>query len=132
MAKKSKYHNKFIVAFDTICDGEQCWNDENDKPCLHNSHDEAFVEMFDSALSMLSNRSAFELKEYNEGVTKKMVGQMKEIYNSKDVKAMKDFWNKYPQVNDLETFVVSAEEFILGRKAIFTGEGLVIEGTKLK
>jgi len=41
---------KYVVAFDTICEGHQCWEDENGKPCLFDTIEEAeneFLEDFE-------------------------------------------------------------------------------------
>lgn len=133
--KKNKYAGKFVVAYDTMCEGNKCtMTEENGKevPVLYDSYEEAFKEMFDDNLSMLEGRSASELREYNEGVTKKLVKEMRKVYDSGDVKAMEKFWNEHPDVNDGGDWVEKAEEFTMNRKAIFTGEGVVITGAKLK
>jgi hypothetical protein len=57
---------------------------------------------------------------------------MRKLYDSGDVKAMEVFWNKHDEVNDGGNWVEKADEFIMNRKAIFTGKGVVITGTKLK
>lgn len=136
MKKKNKYTGKFVVAFDTLCEGWNCMTDENDKgkrtPSLFDSYNEAFKEIFDGAYSMLSNRSASELKEYSKGVTKIMVKQMGKILDSGDVKAMEKFFDQNPNCNDNNEWVEPADQFIMNRKVIFTKKGLVITGKKLK
>ena len=87
--------------------------------------------MFDGALSMLENRSEEELADYNEGITPELVEEMKKIDTSGDATVMEAFFEKHPNANDNNEFIVPAEEFILGRKAIFTSKGLVITGKKL-
>lgn len=133
--KKNKNKGKFVVAYDTMVDGWQCMMTEKkgkSVPLLFDSYDEAFKELFDGAHSMLSNRTAAELKEYNEGVTKKLVKEMGEVLKSGDVKAMEKFLNKHPECNDGEEWVESAETFLMNRKTIFTGQGVTITGKKLK
>lgn len=129
--KKDKFTGKFIIVFDTICDGWQCVTDEKNNPTLFSDRNEAVREMFDGALSMLTNRTKEELKEYNEGVTQKMIAEMKKIDASGDAAAMEKFLKKYPACNDNNEFVIPAEEYIQNRKAIFTGGGVVITGQKL-
>jgi len=124
MAKKSKYAGKFVVAFDTLCEGEQCFKDEDNAPTLYNSYRVAYKEMFDDNLSILeSHADSGQLKDLNEGVTNKMVKEMAKIYKSGNLKAMEKFMEENPNCNDMDSWVVSAEEFILGRKAIFTRIG---------
>jgi hypothetical protein len=135
MAKKNKLKGKFVVAYDTVVDGNQCMmTEENGKevPFLFDSYEEAFKELFDGAYSMLSNRSAKELKEYNEGVTKALVKEMGKVLDSGDVKAMEKFLNDHPECNDGEEWVESAETFTMNRKTFFTGKGVQITGKKLK
>ncbi len=112
---------KFVIAFDTIVDGEQAeMNDEN-MPVLYENADEAFKELFDDAHSMLSSRTPEELAEYNEDVTAEMVTEMGELLKAGDVAAMRKFLDENPQCNDNEAFVLPADEFVQGRKIIFTG-----------
>ncbi len=132
MAKKNKLTGKFVVVFDTICDGNQAVKDENNNPVLYNSYDEAFKEIFDGALSMFNNYSKEEIKEYAEAVTPALLKKMNKIFKSDDVKAMKELFDKHPDLNYNEECVEKADEFILGRKAIFTGKGVQIVGKKLK
>jgi len=131
MKINKKLIGKFIIAFDTIFDGHQAVTDEVGKPSLFDSRDEAVREMFDGALSMLETRSKEELADFNEGITPKMVEKMKKINSSGDVIEMEKFFEKHPTANDNNEFVVPAEKFILGRKAIYTKKGLVITGKKL-
>lgn len=135
MAKKSKYAGKFVIVYDTVVDGNQCtMTEENGKevPALFDSYDEAFVEIFDGAHAMLSNRSEEELEEYNEGVTPEMVEEMGRLLQTNDVEGMKKFLNEHEECNDNGEWVEKADEFIMNRKAIFTGNGVEITGKKLK
>jgi hypothetical protein len=129
--QENKYKGKFVIAFDTICEGNQTSKDENEQPVLYDSYDEAFKELFDDAHSMLSNRTEEELEEYNEGVTPEMVEEMGRILESGDVRAMEKFLNDHPECNDNGDWVEPADEFIEGRKTIFTGDGVQITGNKL-
>lgn len=131
MKKKNKLEGKFVICFDTIVDGEQCYKDDKDKPVLYNSYEEAFTELFDDALSMLLGRDSKELKECNEGVTKKMVKEMEKVFDSGDVKAMETFLNKNPNCNDNNEWVAKADEFLENRKLIFGSTGFKVTGKKL-
>lgn len=123
---------KYVVAYNTICDGDQCMMDEDNKPLLFDSEDEAFKEVFDGAYSMLSSRDDDELKEmYDGAITKKKIARMGEILDSGDVKKMRKFLNDNPDYNENEEWPEPADEFIMGRKAIFGNEGLKIIGEKL-
>ena len=131
METKNKYTGKFVVVYDTVVDGEVCHTNEDETTKLFDSEDEAFKEIFDDATSMLSNYRQSELKVYCEGVTQKMVKDMKVLNNGTDIDAMRKFIRKNPQCNYNDEFAIPADEFILGRKAIFGSEGLQIIGTKL-
>lgn len=122
MAKKNNLVGKYVIMFDTICEGEQCFKDEKEQPYLYDSYNDAFTELFDDNISMLENRSKKELKEYNEGVTPAMIKEMSKVYDSKDVPAMEAFLQKHPNCNDADTSVKKAEDFIMGYKTIFTGK----------
>ena len=128
---KKSLKGKFVIGFDTICDGNQCVTDENNKPVLFSSRAEAMKELFEDAYSMLEFKTPKELKE--RGISKPILrlSQMKSILTEGKVEAMEKFLNDNPEMNDNNEFVEKAEEFILGRKAIFTGKGLEIQGKKL-
>jgi hypothetical protein len=121
MNTENKNTGKFVVVYDTIVDGELCHKTEDENPMLFDSHDEAFKEIFDDATTMLDGYSDHELKEYCEGVTPAMVQRMKELNSGTDVEAMKQFMQENPQCNYNDEFVLPAEGFVDGRKAIFTG-----------
>lgn len=121
METKNKLTGKFIIVFDTICDGEQTVLDDNKEPKLFDSYDEAFKEIFDDALSMLSNYSEEELAEYCE-LKLSDVEAMNKIFESGDVRAMEKFLDDNSDCNTNNESVIPAEDFILGRKIIFTGK----------
>ena len=135
MAKKNRLEGKFVVGFDTMCDGNQCTMTEDAKgkrtPALFDSYDEAFKEIFDDAHSSLSNNSTKELRE-EFGITKKVFNEMGKILKTGNVRAMEAFLDKHPDLNTNNEFVEKADEFIMNRKAIYTGTGVVITGKKLK
>ena len=126
---KNNLKGKFVIGFDTLCEGNQCVLDEKDKPVLFSSREEAIKEMFDSAYSMLEFKMSKELKEL--GISKKKMDKMKSILEAGDADSMEKFLNDNPEMNDNNEFIEKAEDFILGRKAIFTDKGLVISGKKL-
>ena len=119
---QEKYKNKFVIVYDTICDGEQCTKNEDNSIKLFDSYDKAFKEIFDDAHSMLSNRTDDELEEYNDGITADIVDNMGFVLESGDVKAMELFFSAHPNANDNNEWVMLADEFIDGRKTIFVGQ----------
>lgn len=130
--KKEELKNKFVIGFDTLCDGNQCAKDDNENPSptLHESHDSAFKELFEDAMCGIEgNEFAFEDTDLNrESVLK----EMKALIKEDDAKKMKAYFDKHPEANYYNEFIESADEFIVGRKSIFTENGIVIEGTKLE
>lgn len=128
---------KFVVAYDTLCDGNQCMmegekGDENYGPTLFDSADEAFAEIFDGNCSILESHMRDDmLDEYNKGVTPKMIGEMKMINLLGDVTRMRKFMDKYPECDDSGEWVEPALEFTMNRKTFFTGTGIEITGKKL-
>jgi len=128
---KEQLEGKFIIAYDTICDGWQCAKDEdeNPDPVLYNSYDEAFKELFEDNVDMLVNRTDSDRREV--GVSSEIFKEMKAVSKTGDIELMKSFLKQNEQCNYNDEFIVPADEFILGRKAIFTGNGGHIEGEKL-
>jgi len=128
---------KFIVAYDTIIDGNQCMmdgeeGDDDYAPSLFDSEDEAFDEIFDANHSILdSHKLSNQLEELNEGVTPELVDEMLVVLKSRDVDKMREFMNEHPECDDSGEWVEKADEFIMNRKAIFDGQGIFITGTKL-
>ncbi len=127
---------KFVIASDTLCQGNMCVMDGDGNPELFNSEDEAFEEIFDSNASMLESHLEDEqLEEYNEGVTPELVKEMMKINLSGDVAAMRKFMDEHPECDDNGEWVQPAEEFIMNRKFIIGQRNgkLVsfIEGKKL-
>jgi hypothetical protein len=130
--KKDK-SNKFIIAFDTICEGWQCAKDEdeNPDPTLYDSEADAMFELFGDILSMLEHKDEEELEDC--GITAEQRAEMVKIFDdgNGDPQRMADYLQANPECNYNGEFIVPADEFILGRKAIFTGNGGHIEGEKL-
>lgn len=138
MAQEIELQNKFVIAFDTICDGWNCVMESNEDdedvtyPSLYDSEDEAFKEIFDGNLSMLKSHLDDDmLKEYNPDVTPELINTMDEILKYGDVDKMRKFMDLYPQCDDSGQWVEPAETFVMNRKAFFTEQGVVITGTKL-
>lgn len=139
MAKKKarftteELKGKFIIAFDTMADGWQCATDEKGRPdpTLFDSEADAMHELFGDALSMLENQTD-EDREENE-ISKEEYAEMKAVFNNGagDPEQMKNFLDANPHCNYNGEWIENAEEFIFGRKAIFTGNGGHIEGEKL-
>ena len=128
--KKNILAGKFIIAFDTICDGYTATKDEKGKPVLFNSFEEAQKEIFEDALSILGNYDKAERKENN--ISEKQFKEMEKVSERGNVKEMEKFLDKNPDCNLYQEFITPAEEYIEGRKAIFGAEGLQIVGTPAK
>lgn len=132
--KKNKLKGKFVLAYDTLCQGNQCMIEgegDDAKPLLFNSHAEAFKELFDSAVSMLEAQEPKDLKDL--GIKKKQVAAMREVFDSGDVAAMEKFLEENPDMNYNNEWVQAADEFILERRLIFTKDGkFVVTGKKLE
>ena len=137
MAQEIELTGKFVIAYDTICTGWNCMmegeeGEDDYKPTLFDSEDEAFIEIFDSNHAMLeSHERDGMLKEYNEGVTPKMIKEMGDILESHDVSKMRKFMKNHPECDDSGEWVEPAETFIMNRKAFLTEEGIIITGTKI-
>lgn len=120
---------KFVIGFDTICDGHQFVKGEDELPFLYDSYDEAFKELFSDALCGIEgNEEHLE----DEGAREQMLEEMNAIWKEGDVEKMKNYIDENPDANYYEDFVQKAEDAILGRKTFFTGAGIVIGGTKLE
>jgi hypothetical protein len=135
MANTKKHKGKFVIGFDTLVDGHQCVMTEDesgkDVPALYDSYEEAFKELFTDSLSLLENCSVKSLRD-DYGATKSILKEMQKVEKTGDVKAMEEFLKKHPELNTNDEFVEKADEFLFGRKAFFTGNGIEITGTKLK
>ena len=148
---KEELKGKFVVYFDTICEGFQCGKDENDNPHphLYNSYDEAFKEKFIDASCGIEGNEEYFMEDEVEGYdlddpkdVKKMekdqakrdkiISDMKALIKNDDIKGMKAFFQKEPDANYYDEYIEKAEDFIVGRRAFFTSSGVVIEGTKLE
>lgn len=128
---KKDLKGKFIIAFDTLADGWQCATDENGKPepTLFDSEADAMIELFGDAVDMLINQTNGDREEV--GITEEQFEEMKAIFETNDATLMKSFLEQNESCNYNGEFIVLADEFILGRKAIYGTEGLVIVGKKL-
>jgi hypothetical protein len=115
-----KKKQKFIIAFDTICEGWQTGNDDEGKPPLYDSEQEAFMELFSDALSMLEGYSPAERREVD--VSAKLFKEMKALYKEKDYEKMKKFLDENGECNVNDEFIVPEEEYIPNRKTIYTGQ----------
>lgn len=131
MKDKKDYEGKFVVGFDTMVDGWQCAKDEDENPVptLHDSELDALRELFDDALAMIESKDYDELEECE--ISQEQLEEMRQVYNEGDAKKMAKFLEENPICNYNAEFVVSAEEFLVGRKSIFGSEGLQIIGKHL-
>jgi len=130
---KEELKGKFVIGFDTICEGNQCGKDENDNPCptLYDSYNEAFKEIFaDAVCGVEGNEDCF--KDNEELDRDVVIKEMEELIKEDDVEKMKVYFDKHPEANYYDEFVEKAEDFIVGRKALFTDNGVMVEGTKLE
>ena len=122
---------KFVIGFDTICDGNQTAVDGDGLPTLYDSEKEAFLEMFSEAIDGLEGTDD-EYFEENDLDKEHFISTMKALKEEGNYLRMKTWFNNFPAANYYNEFIEPADEFVLGRKAIFTGQGIVIEGTKLE
>jgi hypothetical protein len=122
---------KFVIGFDTVCDGNQTATDEDGMPVLYDSKEEAQRELFSDALCSLEGAfdDYFEENDMNKTT---ILSEMNGILAEGDVEKMNEYLSKNPNCNYNNEFVEKAEDFVLGRKAIFTGQGIVIAGVKLE
>lgn len=131
--KKKDLKGKFVVAFDTVCDGWQCATDEDGKPdpTLFDSEADAMFELFADIIYMIENKDDEELVDC--GITLDQRAEMKKIFDegNGDPQHMADYLQANPECNYNDEFIIPAEEFKFGRKAIFTGTGLQITGKTL-
>lgn len=126
--KKEDLKGKFIIGFDTICEGHQTGSDETGKPPLYDSYDEAFKELFtDAVCGIEGNEEYLEDKDARQT----MIDEMNALVKENDIEKMKAYMQENPDANYNEDFVQEADQFIKDRKAIYTGNGVVIEGQKL-
>lgn len=129
--KKEDLKGKFIIAFDTICEGHQCAKDENDNPDpnLYDSYNEAFKELFgDAVCGIEGNTEHLE----DEQARDKMISEMKALIEEGDIEKMKVYFEENSEANYYDEFVQEAEEFVFGRKCIIGDEGAKVVGQKLE
>lgn len=136
MAQEIELKGKFIIAYDTLCDGWNCLmesgEDNVERPCLFDSEDEAFKEIFDGNLSMLQSHEEDEqLDDLNEGVTPELIREMEKVFDTNDVTQMRKFMDEHPECDDSGEWIEPAETFIMNRKSFITKQGIVITGTKI-
>lgn len=131
--KKQELKGKYMIAFDTVCDGWQCTNDHEGKPNpeFFDSEGDAMHELFADAIAGIEGNEE-EFEDDEEIDRDKVLAEMKAIFEEGDTDKMREYLDANPHANYYDDFIVPADEFVLGRKAIFTGRGIVIEGTKLE
>lgn len=133
MKNKEELTGKFIIAWDTICDGWQCSLDEDGHPdpTLYDNEADAMFELFGDAIAMLEHKDQEELDDCE--ITVEQRDEMKRIFaeGAGDPEQMKNFLDANPECNYSDEFIIPAEEFLFGRKAIFGAEGLKIIGEEL-
>jgi len=131
--KEQELKGKFVIGYDTICDGNQCnmVEDEqgNSSPRLFDSEADAMLELFDDALAMLENKTDDELEECE--IPRQRISQMQLVSASCDVAKMKEFLEQHPECNYNDEFIEAADEFVMNRKTFFGNQGIIIAGTKL-
>lgn len=147
--KAEDLKGKFLIGFDTICDGNQTsGNDEDGKPHLYDSYNEAFKEVFIDAIEGIKGNEEYfmdddgydlddpkdEKREAKDQKNRdKIISDMRAIFKEDDIEKMKAYFQKKPDANYYDEFVEKADEFILGRKTMWSpATGVTIEGTKLE
>ena len=129
--KNQEIKGKFVIGFDTICDGNQTSVDDNGQPQLYDSEADALFELFGDAIAGLEGTDDDYFEE-NKLDKDKVLSEMKALLEEGDSEKIRNYFDANPSCNYYDEFIEKAEDFVLGRKAIFTGKGIVIEGTKLE
>lgn len=131
--KKQELKGKYMIAFDTVCDGWQCTNDHEGKPNpeFFDSEGDAMHELFADAIAGIEGNE--EVFDENEELDRdEVLAEMEAILEQGDTNKMREYLDANPDANYYDDFIVPADEFVLGKKTIFTGKGIVIEGKKLE
>lgn len=116
-------NEKFVIAYDTLCEGHQTCTDDEGNPVLYDSYRDAFIEMFDDAAEAI---------RMSDTPNANVLLAMDTLLVNEDYEGMKVFWESCsPRCNPNEEWVESTNTFLLGRKAIFGNEGLQVEGEKI-
>lgn len=122
---------KYVVGFDTICNGNQTSVDEEGNIILFDNKDEAFKDLFSDAIAGLEGTDNDYFQDNNLD-REKVLSEMQDILEKGDVNKMRNYLSQNPDCNYHGDFVESADTFILGRKTIFTEKGIKIEGKSLE
>lgn len=107
---------KYIVAYDTLCQGWQCTKDEHDKPALFDTEIEAYKEILDGATSYFQANSGEEECEITAEENEVMLRLLREG----TLDEIKSFIDENPHCNGYDEFVVPEDQYIEGYKTIFT------------
>jgi hypothetical protein len=118
---------KYIIAFDTVCTGHQTSLDENNLPVLYDTRDDAVRELFADAMAGLETADQ-EYFDENDLHREAVLQEMTAIHLSGNTARMESYLAQHPACNYYDEFIERAEDFVLGRKAIFTGKGGVVVG----
>lgn len=116
---------KYIIAHDTICEGMQCQMEgeegtEDRKPVLYNNEKEARLELFDDAIAGLEGTDDDYFEE-NELDKTKVLSEMRVLLEEGDNDKIRNYLQANSECNYHDESVESAEGFVIGGKAIFTG-----------
>lgn len=118
---------KYVIVADTICQGHVSTKDENGTIVLYDSLQEATEEIFNDNLSFISMADPEFIKEMDWPNAELEGNNI--VEDGLDLEDMNNWLDKY---NYYETMAIKATEHLEGRKAIFTGQGVVIEGKPIQ
>lgn len=150
---KEELIGKYVVAYDTLCDGNQCMmEDEEGKPdyapMLFNSREEALMEIIDSACSKWDNSEPEDRREAGvkmadvkrldklfdnamaeSSINKSKNPKLKKLKSNKAFLKLEKFFDQHNELNDYNEWAEKAEEFIMNRKTFIWTEGGKLTGT---
>lgn len=110
---------KFIVAYDTICQGWQCTKGEDEKPSIFDTELDAWKEILDSAIAVAQSRKDEDPEELFIA-SDEQIAEMERLMEVGTLEEIKSFFDNNSECNDYEEFVVPEDEYIEGYKTIFT------------
>jgi hypothetical protein len=131
------YEGKYVIAFDTICEGVQCQmttddQGENGVPTLYDSEYDALVEVFDDNYSYLEMADKEDWAEFKEefgwdkgSCMRRAETIVKKNYPISKLKAWIEEFNYY------ELYPMKAEDYVHGRRVFFGNGGITVTGTPI-
>lgn len=107
---------KYLIAFDTICQGWQTGSGDDGEPVWYDNELDAYREILDDSLSRFSNND-FEEEDYYP--SDHIIAKANQLSFNGTTEEIKQFLSDNPDFNYYDLFVVSEDDWIEGRKTIF-------------